>query len=153
MRGAQRRALFSLLAICTSVHAADIQRTPEIFTLSIDRQPLDGALQQLADQCGVQMIFFSRVTDGLSAPAIAGDYTLAAAMQRMLTGSGLTFEVIDPQTVEVRPLQAKPTDRSRSREAVGARQTQKLSDDAPGPLEEVIVVGLAEQLVATRIAT
>ena len=146
-------AAFSLLAICTSVHAADAQRAPETFSLSIARQPLAGALQQLARQCDVQMIFFSRVTERLSAPTIEGDYTLAAAMERLLAGSGLTFRVINPQTVEVRPLQAKPIDRSRSHEAVAVRQTQKLSDEAGGPLEEVIVVGLAEQLVATRIPT
>jgi outer-membrane receptor for ferric coprogen and ferric-rhodotorulic acid len=149
MRGA-RRALFSLLAICTSVHAADVQRAPETFALSIDRQPLDGALQQLARQCDVQVILFSRVTEGLIAPAMRGDYTLAAAIEQLLAGSGLTFRVINPQTVEVRPSQAKSTDRSRSPAEPVGRQP----DLAPqGSLEEVVVVGLAEQLVATRIAT
>src|SRR5688572_4655813 len=105
--GRARLALFSLLILCTSVHATNTQHAPETFAVSIPRQPLDGALQQLARQCGVQMIFFSRVTEGLNAPAIEGDYPLAAAMDRLLVGSGLTFRVINPQTVEVRPLQAR----------------------------------------------
>src|SRR5262245_37724844 len=111
-----RHVLFSVLMICTTVHAAETPHAPETFPLSIARQPLAGALQQLARQCGVQMIFFSRVTEVLSAPAMEGDYTLPAAMEQLLAGSGLTFRVINPQTVEVQPVQAKPIDRSRSRE-------------------------------------
>src|SRR5262249_6119027 len=144
-----------LLLICTSAHASDTQHAAGTFALSIARQPLDRALQQLARQCGVQMIFFSRVTEGLSAPKIEGDYTLDAAVERLLTGSGLTSHMIDPQTVEVRPLQARATDRSRSRATSAAGQTKNSSNAAAqtAPLEEVVVVGLAEQLVATRIAT
>jgi len=137
--------------ICMSVHGAQIERAPGTYALSIDRQPLDGALQQLAHQCGVQVIFFSRVTEGLSAPAIQGDYTLAAAMDRLLGGTGLTSRVINPQTVEVRPVQAKARDRSGSQTV--ASNAQNSPKEAAGPLEEIVVVGLAEQLVATRIAT
>jgi outer-membrane receptor for ferric coprogen and ferric-rhodotorulic acid len=153
--GRVRYVLFSLLMLCASVHASDTQRPPEAFSVLIDRQPLDGALQQLARQCGVQMIFFSRVTEGLSAPAIEGNYTLPAAMDQLLAGSGLTFRVINPQTVEVRPQQARATDRSRSPEIPAASQAQQSSNKAAraAPVEEVVVVGLAEQLVATRIAT
>src|SRR5262245_56374691 len=115
MSGAPRLALFALLAICVSAHAADTAPA-EAFSVSIARQPLDSALQQLAAQCGVQMIFFSRVTEGLSAPAVEGNYTLDDAMRRLLTGSGLTFQVLNPQTVQVWPLQAKQSDRSRALE-------------------------------------
>src|SRR5262249_53374686 len=146
-------ATVALLAMCASAHAADLPRAAETFSVSIARQPLDGALQQLARQCGVQMIFFSRVTEGLSAPAIDGEYTLAAALERLLAGSGLTFGIIDAQTVEVRPLQARASERSRPRETPAAQRSAEPSVAANEPLEEVIVVGLAEQLVATRIAT
>jgi iron complex outermembrane receptor protein len=101
------RALFPLLIASSVAHAADTPRAGDSFNLSIERQSLAGALQLLARQCDVQVIFFSRVTEGLSAPAIAGSYTLDAAMERLLAGSGLTFRVINPQTVEVRPTQAR----------------------------------------------
>lgn len=147
------QALVSMLLISTGAHASVNERAPETFAVSIDRQPLDGALQQLAGQCGVQVIFFSRVTEGLTAPATRGDYTLPAAMDRLLAGSELTFRVINPQTVEVRPRQAKAA--SRSGENLGASKAPEASKEAAqaGPVEEVVVVGLAEQLVATRIAT
>lgn len=138
---------FSIM-ICAMPPASGAPRTPDAFTLSINRQPLDSALQQLASQCGIQMIYFSRVTEGFSAPAIAGDYTLPVAMERLLAGSGLTFRVINPQTVEVRPARARTAERSRA-----VAKAPEPSPKATQPLEEVIVVGLAQDLVATRIPT
>ena len=143
-----RHALFSLLMIYAGVQGAQTERPPGTYALSIDRQPLDAALQQLAHQCGVQVIFFSRVTEGVAAPAIHGQYTLDAAMQSLLAGSNLTFRMISAETVEVRPVQAKPKERPASREPPAASENPET-----GTLEEVVVVGLAEQLVATRIAT
>jgi len=140
-------ALFTILILCASARAKDAQHASETFAMSIPRQPLDSALQQLAHQCGVQMIFFSRVTEGLTAPPIEGDYTLSGAMERLLAGSGLTSRVIAPQMIEVRPLQARAIDRSRSLETPAATEAQSSTP------EEVVVIGLAEQLVATRIAT
>jgi hypothetical protein len=124
-----RHTWFSTLMICMSVHGAQIDRAPGTYALSIDRQPLDGALQQLAHQCGVQVIFFSRVTEGLSAPAIQGDYTLAAAMDRLLAGTGLTSRVINPQTVEVRPLQSRANDRARPAEVTQSKQSRNSSKE------------------------
>lgn len=145
------RALLPLVVISTLAHAANTQRAPESFDLSIERQPLAGALQQLARQGDVQVIFFSRVTEGLSSPALDGHYSLDAALGRLLAGSGLTFRVINPQTVEVRPVQAKAV--SRLRETRTVSKPREPATEAAAPLEEVVTVGLAEQLVATRIAT
>jgi TonB-dependent siderophore receptor len=131
-------------AVCAAA-ADDLTK----FALKIDRQPLDGALQQLAKQCGLQVIFFSRVTEGVAAPALEGEYTLSAAMEELLAGSQLTFRVINEQTVEVQPRQARPVERSRSR----SRELAETLASGSVSLDEVVVVGLAEQLVATRIAT
>jgi TonB-dependent siderophore receptor len=139
------RALLSLLLLSPLAHAASGS-----FDFSIERQPLAGALQQLARQADVQVIFFSRVTEGLSAPAIEGNYTLEVAMERLLAGSKLTFRVINPQTVEVRPMQAKV---AAKREPRPVSKPEAQPTEAGAALEEVVVVGLAEQLVATRIAT
>jgi outer membrane receptor for ferric coprogen and ferric-rhodotorulic acid len=144
------RALFPLLIASSLAHAADTPRAGDSFNLSIERQSLAGALQLLARQCDVQVIFFSRVTEGLSAPAIAGSYTLDAAMERLLAGSGLTFRVINPQTVEVRPTQARAASK---RQPPPVSKPKEAPTEAAAPLEEVVVVGLVEQLVATRIAT
>src|SRR3984957_12564726 len=67
---------------------------------------LDEALQEVARQTGIQLVFFSTITAGRSAPALSGEYTIAAAMTRLLTGSDLTFRQVNEHTVEVR--QAPP---------------------------------------------
>jgi hypothetical protein len=80
---------------------------PPRYALSIRAAlPLDEALQELARQTGLQILFFSKITTGRSAPELSGEYTIAAAMTRLLEGSGLTFRQVNEHTVEVR--QAPP---------------------------------------------
>jgi hypothetical protein len=108
--------------------------------------PLDEALQELARQTGIQVIFFSKITAGHSAPELSGEYTLAAAMTRLLEGSDLTFRQVNEHTVEVR--QAPPHSGRLPRKVQPA--PPPASDDE---LREVIVNAMAEQLVATRVST
>lgn len=162
MRFAGRRRnfvyAFALLFGANAVFGANESIPSRTFALQIERQPLTGALQQLAKQADLQVIFFSRVTEGVAAPPIEGDFTLVEAMEQLLEGSRLTFRVINDRTVEVRPARSRAPDYSRVRAGV----TENLAhvstsapdeDRLPDPVEEVVVVGLAEQLVATRMAT
>jgi TonB-dependent siderophore receptor len=112
--------------------------------------PLDQALQALAHQTGIQVVFFSQITSGRSAPQLSGEYTLAAAMNRLLAGSGLTFRQVNERTIEVR--QAPPR---RSARARGARTTTPAGpvDARADAMEEVHVTATVEQLVATRVPT
>src|ERR1700722_10908238 len=101
--------------------------------------PLDEALQELASQTGLQILFFSKITTGRSAPELSGEYTIAAAMTRLLEGSGLTFHQVNEHTVEV-----------RQRAPRNAHRPTPASDDQ---LQELTVISTAEQLVATRVPT
>ena len=105
---------------------------------------LDEALQELARQTGVQVVFFSQITAGRSSPALSGEYTLAAAMARLLEGTDLSFREVNDNTIEVRQAPAR-----------SARSPPSLSPSPASvePMPEVLVVGKAEQLVATRIPT
>jgi outer membrane receptor for ferric coprogen and ferric-rhodotorulic acid len=108
---------------------------------------LDEALQELARQTGIQVVFFSKITAGRSAPELSGEYTLTAALTRLLEGSDLTFLQVNEHTVEVR--QAPPH---------SARLPPKAPQSTPTPtsndqLHEVTVTATAEQLVATRVPT
>ena len=76
------------------------------YSFKIDSQPLGEALQEFAKQSGVQIIFFSQVTEGFRAPALNGPYTIAGALQILLSSSHLTFRVINLKTIEIRPLTA-----------------------------------------------
>jgi iron complex outermembrane recepter protein len=70
--------------------------------LAIGRQPLAAALQELARQSGVQIIFFSRITAGHEAPAVRGHVTVDYALRRLLAGTGLTYRRLNANTIEVR---------------------------------------------------
>ena len=80
---------------------------PATYAIKIESQPLSTALQVLAKQSGVQIIFFSRVTEGLQAPALNGSYTVSGALEMLLSGSHLIFRVINPKTIEIRSATAR----------------------------------------------
>jgi len=82
-----------------SVQAAE----PAAYTLHIASQPLDRALQEFARQTGIQIIFFSYLTDGRRAPALDGTYSLDEAMTALLAGSTLTFRRVNAKTIEIKP--------------------------------------------------
>jgi outer-membrane receptor for ferric coprogen and ferric-rhodotorulic acid len=135
-----------LCTLCVSLACAAPDAPPR-YALSIRATlPLDEALQELARQTDIQVVFFSKITAGRSAPELSGEYTLAAAMTRLLEGSGLTFRQVNAHTVEVR--QAPPHSGRLPRKAQPAHQPA--SDNQ---LQEVTVIATAEQLVATRVPT
>jgi iron complex outermembrane receptor protein len=81
-----------------AVHAAEAIRE---YDLKIERQPLARALQAFAKQAGVQIIFFSAVTEGRDAPPLIGRFTTVAALEQLLDDSRLTFRQINPNTIEI----------------------------------------------------
>jgi Secretin and TonB N terminus short domain len=81
---------------------AEAQADARTLDLQIAAQPLDRALQEFSRQSGMQVIFFSSLTDGIRSPGVAGRYTVAEALKELLAGSGLTFRLINPTTVEIR---------------------------------------------------
>lgn len=76
--------------------------TAKTYNLAIGREPLAAALQELAHQSGVQIIFFSKVADGHEAPAVRGQVTLDYALHRMLDGTHLIYRRLKANTIEVR---------------------------------------------------
>jgi catecholate siderophore receptor len=95
--------------------AAAPSSEPVKYHFEIDGQPLATALQQFAEQSGVQIIFFSQLTEGLQAPALHGSYTIAGALEMLLSGSHLNFRVINPKTIAIYP----PTDRDSGIFSIG----------------------------------
>ncbi|HEY0746412.1 MAG TPA: STN domain-containing protein [Steroidobacteraceae bacterium] len=81
---------------------------PQRYLLKIAGQPLSDALQEFSRQSGIQVIFFSRLTDGLRAPALEGKYTLVEALRSLLVYSKLTFRLINTNTVQIEPTAHAP---------------------------------------------
>jgi hypothetical protein len=101
----QVRLAVALATVCAglfpgAVHGAE----PATHSLHIASQPLESALQEFARQTGVQVIFFSYLTDRKRSPALDGTYTVDAAMKALLAGSMLTCRQINAKTIEIRLL-------------------------------------------------
>src|SRR3984957_2511291 len=138
---AHRQICAALLCmLCMSLACAAPDASPR-YGLSIRAGlALDEALQELAHQTGIQVVFFSKITAGRSAPELSGEYTLTAALTRLLKGSGLTFRQVNEHTVEVR--QAPP---SAVRLPPKAQQSATPTPAPGDPMQEVRVTATAEQ--------
>ncbi|HWM70732.1 MAG TPA: STN domain-containing protein [Steroidobacteraceae bacterium] len=112
--------LKSLLCVAAlSVVWAGVRAAESVkFYLHIASQPLDAALQEFARQSGIQIVFFSKLTEGHQAPALEGEYTADAAMKALLTDSKLTFRVINSKTFQVSPMPVAGADESTPRAPV-----------------------------------
>jgi iron complex outermembrane receptor protein len=75
----------------------------QVVQVKIRPQPLSTALQDLARQSGIQIIFFSKLAEGHETPGLSGKYTPAAALNLLLKGTDLTFDRINNNTIEVQP--------------------------------------------------
>jgi len=95
----KRRADTGDVTVGPRVAAADTGKPgePAHFDLQIRSLPLGQALQELARQGGIQILFFSKLAAGLRSPELVGNYTLSAAMDRLLSGSGLSFRILNLQ--------------------------------------------------------
>jgi outer-membrane receptor for ferric coprogen and ferric-rhodotorulic acid len=137
---------------------------PATYDIKIDSQPLGTALQALAKQSGVQIIFFSQITEGLRASALEGQFTVSAALELVLANSQLTFRVINPKTIEIRALGANSSQNQHDAPAAKGGKARAPADPHQSPrkkaaaqssaaLDEIVVNSTAEGLVATRTET
>ncbi len=102
-RGSMISMLAALICLIASAPGASAGAA-KTFTLAIGRQPLAAALQELARQSGVQIIFFSKLADGHEAPSVRGTVTIDYALHRMLDGTRLTYRRLHANVIEIRPL-------------------------------------------------
>ena len=137
---------------------------PAKYDIKIGSQPLGTALQELAKQSGVQIIFFSQITEGLRSPTLEGQFTVSAALERLLAHSRLTFRVINPNTIEIRAAGADGSQSQHDAPAAKLGKATAPADPRQSPrekmaalnsaaLDEIVVNSTAEGLVATRTET
>ena len=101
--------------VCAVVWGNVRSDEPAVYTLHIESQPLDGALREFARQTGMQILFFSDITNGLRSAAVDGKYTVERAMTTLLSGSKLTYRLINSKTIEVAPMRTGPANMRHSR--------------------------------------
>jgi iron complex outermembrane receptor protein len=91
------------LSIASAAEAAGTQqRTP--FSFAIAAKPLPQALSDFSRLTGISVVYTDEAPYGLTAPAINGPLSAEQAMQRLLSGSGLTFRPTDAHTFVLEPV-------------------------------------------------
>jgi iron complex outermembrane receptor protein len=86
-----------VLACCAAY--ADTVRTH----LDIPSQPLSSAMDSLAKQSRLQMLFDRKALAGKRSVPLNGDYTGIEAAHKLLAGSGLIVEQTGDNAVSIRP--------------------------------------------------
>ncbi|MFZ4873790.1 TonB-dependent siderophore receptor [Janthinobacterium sp. Mn2066] len=94
-------ALAAMLALGTISLAQAQSPSFAAVKLSIAAQPLGQALNELARQAGVQLLFSPELVAGKTAPAVNGSLSLHDGLDRLLAGSGLQA-VVEGGTVTIK---------------------------------------------------
>ncbi len=93
----------AVLATATApVHAA----TAATLHFAIPPQTLPTALIAFGRQANVQVLTAGGRVDAVRSQGVSGEYTAAAALERLLAGTGLGYAFVDVGTVVVKPLPA-----------------------------------------------
>jgi iron complex outermembrane recepter protein len=95
---------------------------------NIPAQKLGAALEALAKNCDVQVVYFSGAVDALQTQGAVGELSTEEAFARVLSGTGLTYRYLDEKTITIVPLAQQPpvspTDRNElAGGAAGATDT------------------------------
>jgi iron complex outermembrane recepter protein len=106
--------------------AAQNPSAASVRNLSIPAEPLANALNDLAQQSGLQVMFASDLVARLKSPEVKGALTATEALQRLLTNTGLRYEFVNPHTITIvgpEPKAAAPADAKAP--PAGSEGTQK----------------------------
>jgi len=124
------------------------------YEISIQEQPLAGALQSLAAQMDVQIVFFSGATEGLRARSLSGTFTRLQALNVLLAGTGLRYVFLNDDSVAIQPVpeidQATAetpatTDAPRPLVTDAELFVQRESPTRTFAMEEIVVTGTASK--------
>ncbi|HTV32635.1 MAG TPA: TonB-dependent receptor [Methylocella sp.] len=81
---------------------SDTEITAAAKTYEIPGSSIATALNHLADLTGVRMIYRAKLTQNLATPGLKGRYTLTGALDRLLAGTNLTYQLAnDGRTVSI----------------------------------------------------
>jgi outer membrane receptor protein involved in Fe transport len=78
----------------------------EMVNFDIAAQPLPQALNALARQAGIQIVYTTEAPFGVQSRGVTGRLSVEAALSRILAGSGLLYRFTDATTVTLEPAAA-----------------------------------------------
>jgi len=71
------------------------------YSITIPAERLADALNDLAQQTGLQILFSSELVARVRSPSVKGSLTADEALRKLLDGSGLRFEFVNPRTIAI----------------------------------------------------
>ncbi|WP_161914531.1 TonB-dependent receptor [Methylosinus sp. C49] len=74
-----------------------VEIAAEVRSYRIPAGSVGMALARIAEQNGVQMVFLAGLTRNVKTVGLTGDYTLGAALDQLLAGTGLSYRLADNQ--------------------------------------------------------
>jgi len=123
------------LSVALAAEAGNSQQHAQ-FSFSLAAKPLPQALSDFSRVTGISVVYTDEAPYGLNAPAINGQMSAEQALQRLLSGSGLTFRRTDGHTIALEP---KPTEGALN---LGATTITSMMDDSmsyqPPPISSVM---------------
>ncbi|WP_241509512.1 TonB-dependent siderophore receptor [Pseudomonas ovata] len=97
----------SLPAMGLALAMTCMQVQAQEWTLNIPAQPLDQALQTLASQIDMQILYGPSDIQGLSSPTLKGNFSAEESIQALLVGTGIAYQVNgNTITLQARPNEA-----------------------------------------------
>lgn len=106
------RTVIAVTAVCFSfvgLIAAETVTAAARKTTDIPPQPLGNALKMLANERDFQILYVADVVGQTNTPGARGELTPIETLERLLTGTGLVFSVLDDRTVTIKQPAGEPT--------------------------------------------
>lgn len=119
--------------------AVAAQRIDLMLDLDIPAQALANALRALAAQSDLQVLVPTEIVAGKYAPGVKGRLTPRHALDQLLQGSGLEYEVVDGRTINVKRRPTLPPIAASLQTANTREHIEPEYADGAQMLEEVIV--------------
>lgn len=139
--------------------AATAHADEPLFEINIPSLPVPTALEQLAEQTGTLTFFPYNLADGRRSTAVRGRYTLPAALNLLLEGTGLSGVLAEERVIGIAkiapdgagslPANPESPDPLTGLPSPSARQAAANDDQVnsgPIPIEEITVTGLRSSL-------
>ena len=126
-------------AISIALPSATIAAEANSFEINISKSPAAVALLELAEQSGAQIIFSRDIGRDFTLSELKGEHTLNSALDEILAGSGLEYELLSDDSVVIK---VKEGD-----------QGEGASDDPDEEVdEEVVVTGTRLKLNSSELS-
>jgi iron complex outermembrane recepter protein len=143
-----RAAWLTAIALAVTGPARAQGRAPEF---DIAAQDAAGALSEFSVQADLQLLFDYDAVQGIRTQPVSGRMRVTDALGRMLSGTGLTYEIINERTISV-IRDAELVDgamKTQTPEPLAARPAPETPRPTPAPLDEPERASPLEEILVT----